>query len=124
MATVLLAVALDCIDMSALERFWTAALGTNVVTRWTDSLGKTYVEIGLPSSGGSAVLLLQPVDAPTEGKNRMHLDLAPTDSDQDGEVARLVALGATRLADEARYPWVVMADPEGNEFCVLPPRRS
>jgi predicted enzyme related to lactoylglutathione lyase len=59
-------------------------------------------------------------------KNRLHIDLAPlAGDDQDAEVRRLEALGATRVdvgQDNEKVRWVVMADPEGNEFCVLSPR--
>jgi glyoxalase superfamily protein len=55
------------------------------------------------------------------GKNRLHLDIAPATGTQEAEVERLVDLGATRLASDPELPWVVLADPEGNEFCVLPP---
>jgi hypothetical protein len=58
------------------------------------------------------------------GKNRLHFDLAPPpDGDQQAEVDRLVALGARRAdIGQGDVPWVVMADPDGNEFCVLVPR--
>ena len=60
-------------------------------------------------------------------KNRVHLDVSPADSEQADEVRRLLALGARRVdvgqADEGEVSWVVMADPEGNEFCVLATRR-
>jgi predicted enzyme related to lactoylglutathione lyase len=59
-------------------------------------------------------------------KNRLHIDLAPpADQDQDAEVRRLEAIGARRVdigQDRDKVSWVVMADPEGNEFCVLSPR--
>jgi len=58
-------------------------------------------------------------------KNRLHLDVSPTDREQDEEVRRLLGLGA-RHADVGQGPdvsWVVLADPEGNEFCVLADRR-
>ena len=55
-------------------------------------------------------------------KNRLHLDLAPAAGDQRAEVERLVMLGAKVLDDPPDDPWIVLADPEGNEFCVLPPR--
>jgi len=57
-------------------------------------------------------------------KNRLHLDLAPgPDDDQEAEVRRLEALGAVRVNDgQGDVTWVVLADPEGNEFCVLSPR--
>ena len=67
------------------------------------------------------VLFVQVLDAKTV-KNRAHLDLEPSDRSRDEEVARVVALGAV-LADDQRRPdgtgWVVLTDPEGNEFCVL-----
>jgi hypothetical protein len=61
---------------------------------------------------------------PKTGKNRLHLDLAPPVSgDQRAEVERLVSLGATRIdIGQGGVSWVVMADPDGNEFCVLTPR--
>ena len=61
---------------------------------------------------------------PKTGKNRLHLDIAPPgDGDQQAEVDRLVSLGATRVdIGQGDVDWVVMADPDGNEFCVLRPR--
>jgi hypothetical protein len=58
------------------------------------------------------------------GKNRLHFDIAPLiDGDQQAEVERLVSLGATRIdIGQGEVSWVVMADPDGNEFCVLTPR--
>ena len=57
-------------------------------------------------------------------KNRLHLDVTPTDCSQDEEIARLTGLGATVLYDNRpEFGWVTMADPEGNEFCVLADRR-
>ncbi|OIJ66825.1 VOC family protein [Streptomyces mangrovisoli] len=65
-------------------------------------------------------VLFQRVPEPKTGKNRLHLDLHPGEGRRDDEVARLVALGASvlRRVDEPAGQWVVMADPEGNEFCV------
>ncbi|QJY48163.1 VOC family protein [Pseudonocardia broussonetiae] len=116
-----IALALDCVDVDRCAAFWTAALGTSVERRWDDAHGVGYVEIG---TGGGPVLLLQPVPDPKRVKNRMHLDLAPVDGTQEQEVQRLVGLGATRVDDAPGQRWVVLADPEGNEFCVLPPRRA
>ena len=60
---------------------------------------------------------------PKTGKNRLHFDLAPDDGDQQAEVDRLVSLGATQIdIGQGEVSWVVMADPDGNEFCVLTPR--
>jgi hypothetical protein len=69
-------------------------------------------------------LCFLPVPESKTIKNRLHLDFAP--DDQDAEVARLVGLGARRVdvGQVTDAPWVVLADPEGNEFCVLEPRRS
>jgi hypothetical protein len=57
-------------------------------------------------------------------KNRLHIDVNPTDRDQDAEVSRLLDLGARRVeVGQGEVSWVVLADPEGNEFCVLASRR-
>lgn len=53
-------------------------------------------------------------------KNRLHLDLGPVERDQREEVDRLIGLGASLLDEAPEHPWIVLADPEGNEFCVLP----
>ena len=118
----------DCADPARLAEFWCAALGYAVLDA-TDDL----VEIG-PDRGPDPVLLeairREPV-APSiffavvpEGKtvkNRLHLDISPIDGTQADEVARLEALGAARadVGQGEDVSWVVMADPEGNEFCVL-----
>jgi predicted enzyme related to lactoylglutathione lyase len=113
-----IAVAVDARDPESLAGFWCAVLATEVVRRWTDAHGTAYVEIGF---AGEVVLLFQAVDEPTAGKNRVHLDVAAS-GDQEAELGRLVGLGARVLDVAPDHPWVVLADPEGNEFCVLPPR--
>ncbi|CAA9222644.1 MAG: hypothetical protein AVDCRST_MAG54-641 [uncultured Actinomycetospora sp.] len=113
-----IAVAVDARDPESLAAFWCVVLGTHVVQRWTDAHGTAYVGIGLV---GEVELLFQAVAEPTGGKNRVHLDLA-AGSDQRAEVERLVGLGARVLDEAPDHPWIVLADPEGNEFCVLPPR--
>jgi catechol 2,3-dioxygenase-like lactoylglutathione lyase family enzyme len=118
MVSRLIAVAVDCRDPERCATFWCAALGTEVDRRWRDAHGVEYVQIG---TGKGPVLLFQPVPEERAGKNRLHLDIAPAVGTQEAEVERLVDLGATRIADEPELPWVVLADPEGNEFCVLPP---
>jgi predicted enzyme related to lactoylglutathione lyase len=105
---------LDCADPEALAAFWTEALGYT-------SLGSagSYVVL-VDEAGEQPKLLLQRVDEPKAGKNRMHFDIETPAV--DAEVARLEALGARRLEadaiEEHGTRWVVMADPEGNEFCV------
>ena len=119
MTSRLVAVALDCRDPEVLAAFWCAALDYRVRERWTDAVGAGYVETG---DGDSAVLLFQPVHEGKAVKNRLHLDIAPTQGSQAHEIDRLVGLGASVLDDDSALPWTVLADPEGNEFCVLPPR--
>jgi catechol-2,3-dioxygenase len=106
---------LDCRDPHALAPFWAAVLGYEQ-TEADDSL----VELtGPPGAGPTLVLVKVPEEKVV--KNRMHIDLNATDRDRDAEVDRLLALGARR-ADVGQDPdasWVVLADPEGNEFCVL-----
>lgn len=108
-------VTLDVNDMDRAVRFWTAALGYAVVRR-----DEFYAKLAHPADPRRIVLGLQPTDEPKRGANRMHVDLE-TD-DMAGEVRRLESLGGTRATDWA-YPgedcnWVVMRDPDGNEFCV------
>ena len=110
-------VALDCHDPATLAQFWCQALDYEV----TEVDGANVsIEARGPASGLLAIDLLQVPDAKVV-KNRLHLDLRADHSDQAAEVERLESLGATRV-DVGQGPdvsWVVLADPEGNEFCVL-----
>lgn len=105
---------LDCRDPESLAEFWAPALGYTTL-----GAVENYVLL-VPSGGGSPKLLLQRVPEDKAGKNRMHLDIDV--DDVASEVERLEALGARRLEDDERSEhglhWVVMSDPEGNEFCV------
>ncbi|MFB9744333.1 VOC family protein [Pseudonocardia sulfidoxydans] len=117
MTAYVLAVTVDAHDAPALAAFWRAALGRDAPFAWDDKEGAQYVELR-----GEPTLVFQPVPDDKHVKNRLHLDLAPADGTQDGEIDRLVGLGA-RVVDTADgFPWTVLTDPEGNEFCVLPPR--
>lgn len=121
-------VTIDCRDPAALATFWTAACDY-VVER--DSGEGEYVVLApapspapsAASSAGSArggiSIGLQRVPEPRAGKNRLHMDFAASSSLAD-EVARLVSLGASIVAEQSvpGFSWTVMADPEGNEFCV------
>jgi catechol 2,3-dioxygenase-like lactoylglutathione lyase family enzyme len=122
MAARMIAVVVNCRDAEALAGFWAAVLGREAaVRRWDDAYGRTYVE--RDGAGEEPVLLFQPVEETGPAGNRLHLDVAPPSGiAQQAEVARLVGLGAAVIGDDPALPWVVMADPEGNEFCVLPPR--
>jgi predicted enzyme related to lactoylglutathione lyase len=105
-------VTIDCADPQPLAAFWTEAAGYRVAA-------DHGVFLLLQSEGGSGLSIgLQQVPEPPVGKNRVHVDFHA--DDREAEVGRLVGLGATVL-DEQQAPglrWTVLADPEGNEFCV------
>lgn len=107
----------DCADAPRLARFWATLLGWRVIS---DSDPEVMVAPHYPHEGQS--LLFIPVPEGKTAKNRVHLDLAPTDMTRDEAVAAAVALGATQGEDH-REPdgsgWVVLTDPEGNEFCIV-----
>ncbi|GAA1776381.1 VOC family protein [Pseudarthrobacter sulfonivorans] len=112
------AVSIDSTDPKVPADFWEKALGWR---RTYEAADEIVLEppAGSPADGVSPDLLFLKVPERKELKNRLHLDLRP--GDQAAEVQRLEALGATR-ADVGQRPevtWVVMADPDGNEFCVL-----
>ena len=109
-----LGLVLDCADPDALAEFWSKALGYTYLGR-----GGAYSML-IDPDGKSPKLLLQKVAEPKSGKNRMHFDIHVRDI--EAEAARLEALGARRAAPEQLSEfgttWILMADPEGNEFCV------
>lgn len=109
---------IDAHDLSGLARFWCAVLDWRVLSE-----RDREVVIG-PDEHAPMGICFMPSPEGKTVKNRLHLDLAP--GDQDAEVTRLVALGARRvdIGQGADKDWVVLADPEGNEFCVLRPKRS
>ncbi len=126
-------VVVDCHDIRAQARWWAEALDWQVVfeaddemvivPRWVDeaTLAATPWERQGPG------LVFVPVPEGKTVKNRLHLDLAPhTSQDRDAEIERLLALGATRtdVGQSPEATWTVLADPEGNEFCVLSSRDS
>jgi hypothetical protein len=108
-------VVVDCADHGAVVTFWAAALGYA-----RSDVNEQYVALVPPGppEPGRPPLLFQKVPEPKAVKNRVHLDLRG--EVMADEVARLVALGATVLAERSLgdFRWTVMADPEGNEFCV------
>lgn len=102
---------IDCTDPDGLARFWEQALPSK----------RTFeddVEVVIQTTDGYRILFGKSPDE-KKVKNRIHLDLIP--DDRDAEVARLEALGATRadVGQTGEETWVVLADPEGNEFCIL-----
>jgi predicted enzyme related to lactoylglutathione lyase len=120
MPTRLMHMVVDAADPAALARWWAEALGWAITWEEPDE-----VAVEPPGPDGLGVpLVFVPVADPKVTKNRVHLDLRSADvDDQAAQVARLTGLGA-RPADigQGDVPWVVLADPEGNELCVLDPR--
>ncbi|HEY5835323.1 VOC family protein [Streptomyces sp.] len=106
----------DAADPAALGRWWADALGWVPVTEEPDEYEIRAAPDRLPG------LVFVPVSDGKVVKNRLHLDFRP--DDQSAEVARLLALGAHHAdVGQGDSSWVVLADPEGNEFCVLSSRR-
>jgi hypothetical protein len=122
-------VVVDCHDVAAQARWWAEALDWRTAFEADDevvivpphALDESRT---IPLYERGPGLVFVPVPEGKTVKNRLHIDLAPgPDDDQAAEVARLEALGATRVdIGQGEQPWVVMADPEGNEFCVLTAR--
>ncbi|MGH8876093.1 MAG: VOC family protein [Stackebrandtia sp.] len=116
--------AVDCHDPEALAAFWCEVLDFTVIDR-----GEDKVEIGswVPTAEEVRARQMPPtlqfIQVPEDRtvKNRLHLDVSPIDRSTEDEVTRLLNLGATRtdVGQGSGRNWVVMADPEGNEFCVL-----
>jgi hypothetical protein len=124
---------IDCLDPAAQARWWADALGWQIMFEADDEV------VIVPAYASEELVRSMPWERVPPGlafvsvpdgksvKNRLHLDLAPHISDdRDAEIARLLAAGATRV-DVGQAPdvsWTVLADPEGNEFCVLSSRES
>ncbi|NLU75737.1 VOC family protein [Streptomyces sp. HNM0575] len=103
-------------EPAALGQWWAEALGWVVVHTSDDEF---VIRAETDRTPGLEFVRL---DESRKAKSRLHLDFVP--DDQDAEVARLEAHGAKRVdIGQGEQPWVVMADPEGNEFCILGPRR-
>ncbi|MFJ9542853.1 VOC family protein [Streptomyces sp. NPDC101225] len=115
---------IKAVDASAVGRFWAQALGWSAYSAGVT----TYVGPGgglvWPDPVGLGIDVVPVPEPGTTTKNRVHLDLATTSASHQADlVARLTALGATPAdVGQGEVPWTVLADPEGNEFCVLEPR--
>ncbi len=115
MSSVITEIVIDCADVDRVAAFWSAVLGWEVKSeddyRWMSASGEP---------GGGLALVFEPVPEPKTVKNRVHIDVNPRGCEQAEEVERLLALGARRVdVGQGDVSWVVLADPEGNEFCVL-----
>jgi predicted enzyme related to lactoylglutathione lyase len=109
----LTSITIDCEDSAALAEFWHTALGWEIVHNSPEG---AY----LVNAGTGPGLFFQPVPEPKVAKNRAHIDLTSGAFDED--LARLQGLGATVQRDDAApdgRQYVVLADPEGNEFCLI-----
>ncbi|MFJ4681592.1 MULTISPECIES: VOC family protein [Kitasatospora] len=113
---------LGCREPEVLARFWCEVLDFVVLGREDDG----SVEIGPREGFGGAqpTLFLSARAEPEPGKSRLHIDVNPTDRDQDAELERLLALGArpADIGQTGEESWHVLVDPEGNEFCLLKAR--
>ena len=108
---------LDCADPDKLADFWCGVLGYQVLDR--DPEG---IEIGRADQAPEdrITLILSRSDEPKKQKLRLHLDVNATDRDQSAELERLLSLGAKEIdIGQSGVRWHVLADPEGNEFCLL-----
>ncbi|WP_063774723.1 VOC family protein [Kitasatospora azatica] len=113
MSTRLTAVVVEALEVRALAEFWARAL------EWESAPGDGRVVVR-SKAGDGVELWFVPSERPKQGKNRLHLDLAGGE-EPPSSVRRLLALGAERVdIGQGAVPWEVLADPEGNEFCVLP----
>jgi catechol 2,3-dioxygenase-like lactoylglutathione lyase family enzyme len=111
---------IDSADPDRLAAFWSAVLGYVELGREDDGA----IEIGPAGAGFGGLqptLILAPSTDPRRGKLRLHIDVNATDRDQDAELERLLALGATPadVGQTGTENWHVLADPEGNIFCLL-----
>jgi predicted enzyme related to lactoylglutathione lyase len=113
-----LVVVIDCSDLSRSADFWASVLGYV-----RQRPGSDRYQTLLPADGDGAEILLQRVPERKQGKNRLHLDLRTRDLET--EVTRVTGLGAVVLTaepvSEDGMRWHILADPDGNEFCVLQP---
>ncbi len=111
---------IDCADPDRLAAFWSELLGYVELGREDDG----SIEIGPPDAGFGGpqpTLVFSPSSDPRTGKLRLHIDVNATDRDQDAELERMLALGARPddVGQTGTESWHVLADPEGNQFCLL-----
>jgi predicted enzyme related to lactoylglutathione lyase len=108
----LYAITMDVNDLETCAKFWSQVLGVGILYQ-----NDQYLRLG--QKGERPTLLLQKVPEPNEVKNRVHIDLDVPDL--DAAVSRVQELGGNKLRElnEYRIKWAVMADPDGNEFCLV-----
>ncbi len=113
-------IVVDAHDLPGLARFWTQALGWRVLSE-----RENEIVIGTDENAPVGICFM-PVTDPKTVKNRVHLDLTSSAADRDQEIDRLLVLGARRadIGQTGAESWTVLADPEGNEFCVVRPKET
>ena len=113
-------IVVDAHDLPGLARFWTQALGWKILSE-----REQEIVIGTVENTPVGMCFMPVTDAKTV-KNRVHLDLTSSAQDREQEIERLVALGARRvdIGQIGAESWTVLADPEGNEFCVVRPKET
>lgn len=111
-------IVIDAHDLPRLARFWAQALGWRILSE-----REREVVIG-PDETAPVGMCFMPVPETKTSKNRVHLDLTSEADDRDAEIERLLQLGARRvdIGQTGNESWIVFADPEGNEFCVVRPK--
>jgi len=115
-ASVLSEIIVDSNDPKQLATFWGNVLGWPVVE---DPRGLCWIS-ATGDYTARPMIVFVPVPEPKSAKNRVHIDVNPSGTDQAGELERLLALGARKVdIGQGDVPWIVLADPEGNEFCLL-----
>lgn len=116
---------LDCRDPAMLARFWCEVLDFIELGREEGQEGYA-IEIGPREGfgGPQPTIILRSGNEPEQGKPRLHIDVNPTDRDQEAELERLLKLGArpADIGQTGEEQWKVLADPEGNAFCLLKAR--
>jgi predicted enzyme related to lactoylglutathione lyase len=123
MPTRLVHLVADANDPAGLARFWSTVLGWQIADESQEEVDVWPARYTYPDPVAVPIVFV-PVPEAKTGKNRVHLDLASTSAAHQAELASRAADLGARPVDigQGDVPWVVMADPEGNEFCVLSPR--
>jgi len=113
-------IVIDAHDLPTLARFWTQALGWKVLSE-----REREIVIGTDENAPVGICFM-PVTDQKIVKNRVHLDITTEAEDRDREIDRLLGLGAQRVdvGQTGKESWTVLADPEGNEFCVIRPKET
>jgi predicted enzyme related to lactoylglutathione lyase len=113
-------IVIDTHDLPGLAQFWTQALGWKVLSE-----REHEIIIGTEENAPVGICFMPVTDRKTV-KNRVHLDITTAAEDRDQEIERLLALGARHvdIGQTGAESWTVLADPEGNEFCVIRPKQT